>query len=54
MSKSFLTLKGVQKLNKEDQKEINGGFSGLYCYRNSDCWKIDRASFCNRNNCIFF
>ncbi len=54
MSKLLLNLNGVQKLNKEEQKEINGGRYSLYCRKHSDCWRIERASFCDRRNyCVF-
>ncbi|WP_420574956.1 hypothetical protein [Kordia sp.] len=54
MLKSILNLEGVQKLNKKEQENINGGIQfPIGCVRRSDCFFIDRASRCVNRICVF-
>lgn len=61
MIKNILSLEGVNTIDKNEQKNINGGFwgAGNSCRTNGDCW--DRFPYlgpgdvgCRNGNCFFF
>ena len=62
MLKNILKLKGVSEVNKNQQKELKGGFWGFgdcptFCQTSDDCLTDDcgfTSAICATGTCLFF
>ena len=50
--KNLLNLSGAQKLSKNEQQSINGGWDSNYCVRNKICKQPSHPhyDYCNCND----